>query len=308
MAYTERSDLNYLGTLFNIGANQTPLLNMMGGLNGGKTTRSFNFPVAQPWALRAGDQSTAVKSEDTSISDVTNITYTRGQDYNTCQIMKYPYAVSFAKETTYGEIGGISVQGVQPVTSELAFQKAAALKQLAVDLEFSFFQGSYVAQSAGDTVAKTQGLENAIATNTVAGSAGDLTKALIDELLIEMAGNGAEFNNIVMFVNAFQKSMLSNVYGYAPESRTIGGVAVDTVLTDFGQFGISYAPQMPTDELYVVDMSVMSPMFCPHNGKVIEVVDTAISTASKGGFVYTQAGLDFGPEEFHGSLTGLSTS
>ena len=45
MAYTDRDDSNYLGILYNIGANQTPFLNMMGGLNGGKTTRSFNFPV-----------------------------------------------------------------------------------------------------------------------------------------------------------------------------------------------------------------------------------------------------------------------
>ena len=78
MAYTDREDLNYLGQLFLIGANQTPFINMIGGLTGGgKTTSSFNFPIAQPWALRAADQATAVKSEATSISDTTEITYTR---------------------------------------------------------------------------------------------------------------------------------------------------------------------------------------------------------------------------------------
>ncbi len=51
MAYTDRADVNYLGNLFLIGANQTPFLNMIGGLTGGKSYNSFQFPLAQPWSL-----------------------------------------------------------------------------------------------------------------------------------------------------------------------------------------------------------------------------------------------------------------
>jgi len=44
---------NYTGELFLIGANQTPFLNMIGGLQGGnvRTTGSFEFSLASPWAL-----------------------------------------------------------------------------------------------------------------------------------------------------------------------------------------------------------------------------------------------------------------
>ena len=308
MAYTDREDVNYLGKLFLVGANQTPLLNMMGGLGNGKTSAAFNFPVAQPWALRAADQSTAVKSEATSVSDTTEITYTRGQDYNTCQIMKYPYGVSFAKQSTYGEISGLSQIGDQPVKDEEAFQKMAALKQMAIDLEYSFIQGSYVAQSASDTVAKTRGLEEAISTNTVAGGSAALSKAMIDELLVDMAGNGAIFENMVILANGFQKTKLSDIYGYAPTSRNVGGLNIMQIETDFAQMGVVWAPQMPTDEIYVVDMSVLSPVFCPYNGQAIVDVETAVTTAKKGGFLYAQVGLDYGPEEYHGSITGLATS
>ena len=56
MAYTDREDLNYLGRLYLIGANQTPFLNMIGGLNAGKTSQSFLFPMAQPYSLAAASQ------------------------------------------------------------------------------------------------------------------------------------------------------------------------------------------------------------------------------------------------------------
>ena len=306
--WTERSDANYLGRLIHIGDDSTPFLSMMGGLGAGKTTRSFNYPVAQPWSSRAGDQSTAIKSEDTSVTTDTPITVTRTQDYGTCQIMKYPYGVSFAKQSTVGEFAGIQIEGVQPVTDELGFQRSAALLQMAIDLEFSYFQGVYVANSAGDTIAKMGGLEDIIDTNTVAASAALFSKELLDELLVEMVGNGAIVKNMVLFCNAFQKTQVSDVYGYAPESRNVGGVNVEQIYTDFGLIGVKYASQMPTDDIYIVEMSVCSPVFCPYKGQIITDVEVGVIGAMESGFLYTQAGFDYGPEEYHGSITGLATS
>ena len=310
MAYTDREDLNYLGQLYLIGANQTPFLNMIGGLTGGGlVSNSFNFPIAQPWALRAADQSTAVKSEATSISDTTAITYTRGQDYNTCQIMKYPYEVSFAKQSTFGEISGLSIaNGDQPVRDELAFQKAAALKQAAIDTEYSFLRGSYVAQNLASTVAKTRGIIEAVTTNTVAGGSAALTKAMIQAVLLEMATNGAEFENMVLFCGGFQKQALSNLYGYAPESRNVGGVNVNQIETDFCMLGVQYAPQMPAGTVLIADMAKVRPVFCPYEGAIISDIETPVTTAKKGGFWYMQIGLDYGPEEMHGTITGLATA
>lgn len=310
MAYTDREDLNYLGQLYLIGANQTPFLNMIGGVSGGgKTTPSFNFPIAQPWTLRAADQSTAVKSEATSITDVTAITYTRGQDYNTCQIMKYPYEVSFAKQSTFGEISDLAIAGAtQPVRDERAFQKAAALKQMAIDMEYTGLNGSYVPQSDSSTVAKTRGIIEATTTNAVAGGTAALTKAMIDQLLRTMAANGSEFSNMVAFCGGFQKQAISNLYGYAPEDRNVGGVNIKQLETDFCMLGIVWTPLMPAGTILIADMSKISPVFCPYKGQVIADIETAITTAKEGGFLYTQFGLDYGPEEMHGKITGLATS
>lgn len=310
MAYTDREDLNYLGQLYLIGANQTPFLNMIGGLTGGgKTYPSFNFPIAQPYTLRAADQSTAVKSEATSISDTTPVTYTRAQDYNTCQIMKYPYSVSFAKQATYGEIAGLAIANqANTVTDELAFQRSAALRQMAVDLEYSFLQGSYVAQSLASTVAKTRGIIEACATNTTAASNGALSTTLIKDTILEAWTNGAVFARPVMFMGGFQKQALSELYGYAPESINVGGVNIEQIYTDFATFGVVVDPYMPAGTILFADMSVISPVFCPSEGEIIRDVEVATTTASRGGFLYAQVGLDYGPEEYHATLTGLATS
>lgn len=314
MAYTDREDLNYLGQLYLIGANQTPFLSMMGGLTGGaKTTTAFNFPIAQPWTLTdaATSAAAAIKSEATSVTDVTEATYTRAQDYNTCQIMKYPYGVSFAKQSTFGEVGAITVIGgnaAQPVQDELAFQRAAALRQMAIDIEYCFLNQNTVAQATAATVAKTKGLKYAIATNTVDGSNAAISKSMIQELLREMATNGSLFNNVVVFANAYQKQALTDLYGYAPESRNVGGLNIKQIETDFGMLGVVFDPFMPAGEVYFVEMSACSPVFCPSEGQLIRDVEVATTTAKRGGFLYTQIGLDFGPEEYHGSITGLKSS
>lgn len=307
MAYTDREDLNYLGQLYQIGQTKTPFLNMIGGLQAGaKVSRSFDFPVAQPWNLNSASQNAT--SEELAAAAGTAVTYTRAQDYNTAQIMKYDYAVTFAKQSTYNEISGLSIAGDQPVKDELAFQKTAAMKQMAVDLEYSFLQGSYVAQSASNTVAKTRGILEAISTNEVAGGAVTLTKEMIDELLRKMATNGADFENVVIFANALQRQIISSIYAYAPESRNVGGYSINQIETDFGILGVQYAPFMPTDDVLFAEMSVCYPVFVPsYKGQIIADVPTAITAAKQGGFLYTQVGLDYGPEEYHGKITNLAT-
>jgi hypothetical protein len=306
MAYTDKADLNYLGDLFLIGANQTPFLNMIGGMTGGKSYRSFQFPLAQPWNLSAASQNT--QSEATSAAAGTPTTITRAQDYNVAQIMKYDISVSYAKKSSTGEFSGIQVTGDQPVKDELAFQKSGALRQMAIDTEFSFLQGTFVDVSAPATNQTTRGIIEGTTTNAVAAGSATLSKDLIQELMRTMAGSGSQFVNPVIFVNAFQKQKLSDIYGYAPTDRNVGGVNIKQIETDFATLGVVYAPQMTTSVLLIADMSVCAPVFVPYEGQAVSFTDTAVTAAQKGGFWYTQVGLDYGPEEYHGKITGLATS
>lgn len=300
---------NYIGELFMIGANQTPFLNMSGGLEGAnaKQSASFQFPTAQPWSLEAASQPAI--TETASLTAPTPTTYVRAQDSNTVQIVQEQVSISYAKQSVTGEISGLSISGGQPIANEKDFQIAANMRQIAIDVDYFFLNGTYQAATDAATAAKTRGIITACTTNTVAAGAVELSKSIIDSLLATMAANGSQFINMVIFCNAFQKQKITNIYGYAPEDRNIGGINIKQVETDFAQIGIVYAPNVPAATVLCADMSVISPVFCPVPDKgVLFYEELAKTGASEKGQIYGQIGLDYGPEEYHGTITGLATS
>lgn len=306
MAYTDRNDLNYLGILYEIGANQTPFLSAIGGLNKGGITKSFTFPLAQPYSLASASQPAI--TEAVSVASNTATTITRAQDYNTVQIFQETVEVSHAKQSTAGDFSGIQIVGEQPVTDELSFQKNAQLRQIAIDVDYSFLQGTYQLAANSTTAAKTRGLVNAITTNTVAGGSATLTKAMVDSAVKAMADTGSPMQNVVAIANSFQKQQLTNIYAYAPDDRNVGGVNIKQIETDFAMMGVMYDPHMPTDEVFFVEMSVCKPMFCKYDGQIMVYEILAQVAASKKAQWYSQIGIDYGPEEYHGAITGLATS
>jgi hypothetical protein len=306
---------NYTGELFMIGANKTPFLNMIGGLQGAsiRTVRDFQFPLAQPWALEAASQPAI--SETASLTAPTAWTYVREQDVNTCQIFQTQVSVSYAKQSVTGEVLGdtttkfVDVGEGQPVQNERDFQILAHMRQISVNVEYTFLNGAYTQITSAAATGKTRGIITACASNTVAAAAATLSKPLVDELLREMAASGAEFGNMVVFCNAFQKQKISDIYGYAPMDRNVGGYNIKQVETDFCELGIVWAPHVPAATLLIADLSVCSPVFLPVPEKGVLFYEELSKTgASENGQIYGQIGLDYGPEEYHGTITGLATS
>jgi hypothetical protein len=305
---------NYTGELYLIGANQTPYLNMIGGLQGGsiRTVSDFQYPLAQPWALEAASQPAI--TETASLTAPNPWTYVRTQDVNTVQIWQRQVSVSYAKQSVTGQVTADGTTGLvmldqQPVQNELDFQITAHMRQIALDVDYTFLNGSYQQATDAATAAKTRGIITACSTNSVAAGSADLSKALIDQLLRTMAANGAEFINPVIFVNAFQKQQISNIYGYAPEDRNVGGYNIKQIETDFAVLGIVWAPNVPAASLLVADMAFCAPVFLPVPDKGVLFYEELSKTgASEKGQIYGQIGLDYGPEEYHGKITGLTTS
>lgn len=306
---------NYTGELFLIGANQTPFLSMIGGLQGDsiRVCKDFQFPLAQPWALESAEQPEVTETDSVSAPDPW--TYVRDQDVNTVQIFHRSVSVSYAKQSVVGQVTADSTTGLvdasdpQPVQNELDFQISAHMRQIAVNAEYTFLNGSYQQATSAAVAPKCRGIITACSSNTVAAGAADLSKALIDELLRTMAASGAEFTNPVIFCNALQKQRLSNIYGYAPASRNVGGFNINQIETDFAVLGVIWAPHVPTSTLLIADLAYCSPVFLPVPDKgVLFYEELSKVGASERGQIYGQIGLDYGPEEYHGSITGLSTS
>jgi len=303
---------NYLGELFLIGAqgNKTPFLTMMGGLSGGQVmkTNSFQFPVAQPWALESAAQPAI--TETASLTAPTPTTYVRGQDTNTVQIFQEQVSVSYAKQSVIGELSGLSIEGQNIIRNEKDFQIMANLLQIAKDANYSFLNGTYQAATDASTAAKTRGIITATSTNAIAAGTADLSKDLMDQLFVAMAAGGAQFVQPVIFASALDVQRISNIYGFAPQSETVGGVNVATIIAPLvGRVAVVWDANVPAGSLLCADMSVCKPVVLevPEKG-VLFYEELSKTGASEKGQIYGQMGIDYGAEEYHGKITGLSTS
>ena len=298
---------NFVGELFNITPSDTPFLSAIGGMTGGKSVASKQFT----W--QTVDNATAAQTVVAEGADATFAERTRSQVVNVTQIMQYGVNVSYTKQAATGNISGESILGNQPVQDELAFQLDMAMKRAARDIEFSFIQGSYVADTDVSTARKTRGMLPAITTNEVAGGNAALDQAKLDACLKAMADSGAPFEQPVIFANAFQKQKLSSVFSsalaLAPRDRNIGGVNITSIETDFGEVGIVYSRHIPAEDIMIVDLAYCAPVFLDIPGKGHFFAEPLAQTGSAYKFqIYGEVGLEYGPEQFHGKITSLSTS
>jgi len=293
---------NYVGELFGLTPNQTPFLSAIGGLTGGLQTTSVEFAWQEYEGETAG-QNTALEGDDPRPSGIT-----RGQVTNVVQIHQEAVKVSYTKQAAVGQIAGASILGDQPVMNELDWQIQRKLEKIARDVEYSFINGVYQYPTDNSAPRKTRGLIQAITTNVVANTEPTpLDKAMVDRLLREMFDNGAPFNNAVFLVGAYQKQKLSEIYGIAPEDRNVGGVNIEQIETDFGRIGVMLDRFVPKDTLLVVELSVCAPVFLLIPGKGFLFREPLAKTgAYEIEQIYGEIGLQYGPERFHGKITGLA--
>lgn len=302
---------NYVGMLFSADPTMTPFLSMIGGLTGGKTTANWQFPTSSEYDFTAAAQPAITETQSLTASTYLK-NYVRDQSTNVTQIFMKAVHASYVKLSNQGRLSGLNTQGaVNNVDDEMVFQKATAIKELARDVEYTFLNGVYVLTANQTTASKTRGILAAIVVGalTVAAATADISKALIDELLRTMAAGGAVFDNMVLFCNAFQMQSISDIYGYAPMDRNVGGVAIKQILTDFTTIGIVYDPFIPTDDIALVDVAHCAPVFqpVPEKGNLF-YEELARTGAAISGQIFGQIGLDYGSVYMHGSITNLSTS
>jgi len=302
---------NFTGELFTADMVNTPFLSMIGGLTGGQMTTNFEFPTASEYDHETLGQETITENE--SIAGVTPVNYVRDQSKNVTQIFQEEIILSYVKQSNQGRLSrtGINTAGAQNnVVSEKDWQIARALEAIARKVEWHFINGTYNISTTSDVANQTRGMLEVCSVNTEDASNAALSTTLIDALLLEMFTNGAKFQNIVAFMNGFQKQKLTKLYGYAPESRNVGGMNIMQLETDFGLIGVAPAHRMmPTNTILFAEMSVISPVFQPVPGKGnLFYEDKAKVGAADAGQIFGQIGLNHGPLFAHGTLTGLKTT
>jgi len=136
----------------------------------------------------------------------------------------------------------------------------------------------------------------------------------IDGILQKVWDNGGlgDGETSTLIVNSKQKLAISAAYAgaygkFVETSRTVGGVAVDTIVTDFGVVNIMLNRFMPVDAIVVASLGELAPVYLEVPGKGHFFAEPLAKTgASDDVQLYGEVGLEYGPESHHGIITGLA--
>ncbi|MFC4912585.1 SU10 major capsid protein [Actinomadura gamaensis] len=310
---------NYVGELFSTSPQDTPFLSAIGGLTGGEQTTSTLFQW-QGYDLRDADATrqrveggNAPAAEARVRFNVTNVV----------EIHQETLEVSYTKMAATGQYastgsahpGAVGISGSNPVTDELDWQTQQHLVQIARDIEKSFITGTFANPATNATPRKTNGILNAITTNVIAnGTAAALTEKMVLDLLQKVWENGGiqVSDTATLMCNAAQKRALTTIFvtnkNFQETSRNVGGVAVQSIETDFGRLNIMLNRYMPADQLAVVSLEQCAPVFLNVPGKGFLFTEPLAKNGAAERFqIYGEVGLKYGNEKAHGKITGLTT-
>ena len=141
-----------------------------------------------------------------------------------------------------------------------------------------------------------------------------LTVAHVEEFVQQVWDNGGLNGEAATFiVGSAQKRALTAAYAaeYGKAlpfagTRNVAGVAVDTVLTDFGTFNIMLDRMVPRDAIIACSLDQCAPVFLEIPGKGVFFEEQLAKTgASDQVQLYGEIGLQWGNEKAHGVLRGL---
>ena len=300
--------LNYSGQLFDKTNTDTPLVSTLPR----RDTNSVEFVINSTYAT---DSPSIPSISETASLTAPNPTYvTRAQETNVVQIFQYTTGVSYQKQANTGTLAGVNIAGQSNnVPNEFDFQMAVKTKKARTDLEYTLINGTFNKATQDSEVNKTRGLIAAITTNTEAAASAEMNFNLLNKVLRKMFGNNAPTDGLVIMCDAITKAQITNNWSklpgyFLPQSRTVGGLAIDQIITDLGTLGVMVHRMMPAGTALLVNMDVLEIVEMPIPGKGNFFWEPLAKVgAGDKGQLYGTAGLDYGPEWYHAKITGLST-
>lgn len=307
---------NYHGELFQISPVDTPFLSAIGGINGAKTVHSKTWE----WQTMDRRSSSANNAQLEGQAAPAGTNQSRANVFNITEIHQSAIEISYSKLAAVAQYSGQNVgpEWDDAVVDELQLQTQAELQSIGVDLELSFLNGTRnvptANASATTDLRKTQGILGAITTNVVDGAAAALTTNMIDSLLLDVynAGGLTSEENVVVLAGPQAALWINVLYAASAQlsaptrDRTVGGMAIKTITTIFGTFGVLVDRWMPAATLAVVDLSECYPVFTEIPGKGVLFVEPLAKTGATEKYqIYGEIGLEYGAERHHGKLSNF---
>jgi hypothetical protein len=138
---------------------------------------------------------------------------------------------------------------------------------------------------------------------------GDVVNDMI-QLAYDNGGISEQFT-ATLLCNSIQKRAVTKAFAsqygqYTETSRNVGGVALTTVVTDFGTLNLMMDRHMPQDTIAAVSLEQLTPVFLNVPGKGVFFEEPLAKTgASDEVQLYGEIGLKYGAEKAHAVMTGL---
>jgi hypothetical protein len=302
--------LNYSGQIFDKTNIDTPLVSMLPRRN----TSSVEFVVNSAYASENASRLSISETASLTAPEPTYVT--RVQETNVVQIFQYTTAVSYQKQANTGTLAGVNIAGqANNVPNEFDFQMAQKTKKARKDLELALIQSTYKKAATDKEANSTRGLIEAIKTTTKGLGNKELDYDNISEVLRKMSKAGADMNGLVIMCSAIGKAQITNNFSklpgfYLPQSRTVGGINIDQIVTPAGTIGVmQYDNFLPEGIALIVNLGVLSivEMPIPNKGNFFWEPLAKVGAGDKG-MLYGTAGLDYGPEWYHAKITGIATT
>jgi hypothetical protein len=383
---------NYHGELFAVSPSDTPLLSASGGL-GSAGQVADTLVEWQKYDLRDPAIRTRLEGADAPTAEER----VRANVTNRLQIFHEAVSTSYTKQAATQRYAALADGASNPVTNEHSWQVMQALKQIARDANYSFWNATRNDPDDNTTARQMAGLLSVITTNAQVKSGSALTEDAsaatdtitathdlaagdkvvftdvgasttivpgrayfvksvsttvsfkivptsdlsataiavgtatvsfyainaanvagvddVNSLLQSAYDNGgiSDQGTATLFVPSGQKLAITKAYAAAygkadplAGTRNVGGVAVNTVVTDFGTLNIVIDRALPADAVSVVSLEQIQPVFLNVEGKGVlfeeELAKTGSSDKTQ---LYGEIGLAYGNEASHAVMRGL---
>jgi hypothetical protein len=303
---------NFVGDLFNVSPEDTPLLSVIGGLTGGREAFDKTFEW-QFYDLRNADAS---RQRVEGANAPTAEERVRANAENVLEIHQEAVSISYTRLAVGNRGGyGSTARGTSPVVDEMAWQMEQQLKQVARDIELTFITGTYAKPADNATPRKTRGLLEAITTNVIDLSAAALTEGDVNDLfqLAYDGGGMQEGETRTLVVGSGMRRQLTKIFikdlSLTPDSRTVGGVSLQTIITDFGTANVMLDRYMPAGTVVAASLEELAPRFLSVPGKGHFFWEPLAKVgAAENSQLYGEIGLEYGNQRKHAKIVNATTN
>ena len=302
---------NLIGPLYDTGNQLSPLLDAIGGMNGGGRSVDATEFATQSAALDA----VAAFDVLEGAAAPTAKTYLTTDVKNVLTIIHEAVGVTYTKKAVTGQVGSPTVspaadiQGPLTPGSNFAWQMHQTMGQIRLDMNNALWNSTYAYPTDNATSRNTRGLLAAITSSAEAGAAAALSKTLIETLVESMDSSDSGWGNMRLWVSSLADlKRITDAYVTLERSNTHGGASIRTIETEAGVLEVQRDKHLGAGNAVIANMDELNIAWLENPEKGYLFAEPLAKTgASDNVQIYGEFGLDYGLEDRHGKLTGLAT-